>query len=265
MIDLHHHLLFGVDDGSPDIETSVSMVQMAAVDGITHIVATPHANGQFRYNRAAHEERLQQLRDALPADLAARMHLGLGCDFHIDFDNLERVASSPREFTINRTEYLLIELPDTTIPPRMDQILYDLRLKGLTPILTHPERNGALQRSLAPLRPWLRADLLVQVTAGSLLGRFGGNAEELAWLLVEQNWVTVIASDAHNLTRRPPAMREAYDAVACRLGQETAERLCVTNPLAIYQGKPLPEQPERVALGEPVDAVRPWWKRLLNR
>ena len=263
MIDLHHHLIFGVDDGSPDLDTSVAMVQMACDDGVTHIVATPHANQQFPYLRSAHEQKLQQIRDALPPTTASLMTLGLGSDFHLDYDNTADMKSIASRYLINNGPYLLVELPDLTIPARIDDVLYELRVHGTVPILTHPERNSALQRSRARLHTWMEGDLLVQVTAGSLTGTFGKTAERFAWELMEKKWVHFVSSDAHNLTRRTPRMAAAYQLVSKRMGEETARRLFVTNPLAVFEGKALPPQPEPAGLFE--EPAQSWWQQLIER
>ncbi len=263
MIDLHHHLLFGIDDGSPDLATSVAMVEMAAADGVTHIVATPHANDEYAYDRARNEALLQQIRDALPPSAARAVTLGLGSDFHLSFENTEDIRTRGPLYAINDGPYLLVELADTAIPHRIDEVFYTMRVNGLTPILTHPERNATLQRSRTRLRSWLGADLLVQVTAGSLTGTFGKVAEKIAWELLTNNWAHFVSSDAHNLTRRTPRLSEAYGLVSKRLGAPTAQRLFVTNPLAVFEGRPLPPQPE--PLGIYGDAPQTWLQRLIER
>lgn len=263
MIDLHHHLLFGIDDGARDLETSVAMVTMAVDDGVTHIVATPHANETYPYDRARNEGLLQQIREALPPSVANKITLGLGSDFHLSFDNTEDVRTNGPRYTINSGPYLLVELADTSIPSRIDEVFYTMRVNGLTPILTHPERNATLQRSRGRLREWLKADLLVQVTAGSVTGTFGKQAEKVAWELLDNDWAHFISSDAHNTGRRSPLLSEAFKLIAKKLGETTAKRLFVTNPLAVFEGRPLPAQPEaRGVFGE---APKPWFDRLIER
>ena len=193
MIDIHHHLLPGIDDGSRDLATSVAMVQMAVEDGITHIVATPHANHAYQYNRQRNQRLLDEIRNALPDDIRKRVQLGLGCDFHLNFENVEDARENGRRYSINETEYLLVELPDFNIPTRLDEVLYNLRVAGLTPILTHPERNGTLQRSPERLTDWIKSGLLVQVTAGSVLGAFGTKARDMAWRLLRAGSVQFLA------------------------------------------------------------------------
>jgi protein-tyrosine phosphatase len=271
MIDIHHHLLFGIDDGSKTLEQSVAMVEMACADGITHIVATPHANHNYPYNRERNEGLLQQIRDALPSDVAAKMTLGLGCDFHLNFENTEDARTHKTRYTINETEYLLIELPDIGIPNTMDTILYNMRVDGITPILTHPERNATLQRTPEKLTEWVANGLLLQVTAGSATGHFGKTAEDFAWQLLNKQWVHFLATDAHDLERRPPKMSFAYTLIEERLGKPTADRLCISNPSAVFEGKPFPEQPPTLGLSntEPEEDdeedTRPgFFKRLLG-
>ncbi len=239
------------------------MVEMAVNDGVTHIVATPHANSEYRYHRASHAARLQAIRNALPPAIASHITLGLGCDFHLDYENTEAIREDKARFQINDGPYLLIELSDHAIPQRVDELLYELRVLGLVPILTHPERNATLQRSRTRLRNWLKADLLVQVTAGSLTGTFGRTAERVAWELLENHWAHFVSSDAHNLQRRSPRLGEAYALVAKRLGEDTAHRLFVRNPLAAFQGEMLPDQPSPVQVfgNEP----RSWWRSIRDR
>ncbi len=263
MIDLHHHLLPGIDDGSPDLETSVAMVEMAAEDGVTHIVATPHANEEFEYNRERNEDLLRQIREALPADVATKVTLGLGADFNLYFENTEDLREHGLRYTINGGPYLLVELPDTAIPSRLDELFYRMRVDGLMPILTHPERNSTLQRSRSRLRAWMQADLLVQVTAGSLNGTFGKVAQRVGWELIERNWAHFVSSDAHNLTRRTPRLSEAYNLVSKRMGAVTAKRLFVTNPLAVFEGRAMSPQPIPVGVFE--EEKRSWWGTLVER
>ena len=264
MIDIHHHLLPGIDDGSKDLATSIAMIRMAVDDGITHIVATPHASHNFGYDRPRNQALLQQLREALPAELAGRITLGLGCDFHLNYENVEDAQQHRTRYTINETEYLLVELPDFNVPNRLDEVLYNLRVAGLTPILTHPERNATLQRTPERLQEWLGSGLLLQITAGSITGAFGGKAKELAWKLLRSNSVHFIATDAHDTARRPPRLSEAHLQVEKRLGKPLADRLCIDNPLAVFEGRPLPEQFELQDLEDEAEKA-PFWRRLFGR
>ncbi len=263
MVDLHHHLLPGLDDGSPDLATSVEMARIAAAEGITHIVCTPHASSNFAFQPEGNSLRLTQLRAAL-AEAGVRMNLGLACDFHISYDNIQDALAHPSRYSVNGGEYLLVELADYSISPNMQETFYELRLAGLTPILTHPERNPTLQRDPERLIPWLRDGLLCQVTAGSVIGSMGRTAQKFAHQLLERRWVHFLATDAHNITSRPPLMRRAYDTVAKKYGAGYADLLCLHNPLSVFEGQPMGEQE---ALGlEAEDEVEKetWWQRLMR-
>lgn len=241
MIDLHHHLLPGLDDGSKTMENSIAMARMAAADGITHVVCTPHANGTYAYDRERNEALLAELRNHL-AQQNISLTLGLGCDFHLSYDNIEDAKTHPSRYSINGLSYLLVELPDYGLPRGLTEVFYELQLIGLTPILTHPERNPTLQADMRRVEDWLRGGLLIQVTGNSITGGMGKTAEKTAHQLLAKHWVHFLATDAHNLTSRPPKLSEARSIVARKYGTEYAELLCVTNPQAAFRGDPLPAQ-----------------------
>jgi protein-tyrosine phosphatase len=240
MVDLHHHLLPGLDDGSKTLEDSVEMARLAAADGITHVVCTPHANSKYTYDRAVNEAKRDDLREALTA-FGVQLELGLGCDFHLSYDNIEDAKLHPGRYAINGGSYLLVELPNYGL-------FYELRLAGLTPILTHPERNPTLRESPKRLEEWLRGGLLLQVTGDSVRGSMGKPAEEMAHRLLAKRWVHVLATDAHNLTSRPPRLSEAREIVAKKYGREYAKLLTETNPAAVFDNRPMPPQEEPLGL-----------------
>jgi protein-tyrosine phosphatase len=265
MIDIHHHLLFGLDDGAPDLETSLAMVEMAQTDGITHIVCTPHANGYYAYSPAENAARLAELEEHYRKRSGASVTFGLGCDFHLSYENIEDALKNPAHYTLNGKNYLLVEFPDFAIPQNMAQIFYEMLLRGVIPILTHPERNPTLIREPERMQEWIRIGCRVQVTAGSVTGRFGKTAQRLAEQLLRDRWVHFLATDAHDVTRRPPLLREAYEAVARAHGREYAELLCVTNPRAAFYGESMVEQPAPVGILEEASAKRGLWARLFSR
>jgi protein-tyrosine phosphatase len=252
MIDIHHHLLFGLDDGAPDIETSLAMVAAAVDNGITHIVCTPHANTRYVFDPEVNRQKLEELQGRVNG----RVTLGLGCDFHLSYDNIEDALKNRAKYAINGKQYLLVEFDDLMIPTSLNDAFYELMVAGLQPIITHPERNLTIQRHPERMKEWLRGGCLVQVTAASLTGRFGRTAQSLATEFLEKDWVHFLATDAHNVQSRPPKLREAYDVVAKRFGTETAERLCVQNPKAAFFGEEMPEQPEPQGIAEKDDAAR---------
>jgi len=243
MIDLHHHLLPGLDDGSKSMEDSIAMAKLAVADGITHVVCTPHANGQYNFDPQVNEAKITELRSLL-AQENVPLTLGLGCDFHLSYDNIQDAKANPARYSVNGLGYVMVEIPDYGLPRGLTEIFYELQLVGLTPVLTHPERNPTLQSDLPRLKEWLQRGVLVQVTADSVRGNMGKSAEKMAHLLLAERWVHFLATDAHNTSSRPPRMSEAKAIVAKKYGVEYAEYLCVRNPRAVFYGDPLPSGQE---------------------
>lgn len=262
MVDIHHHLLFGLDDGSDSLETSVAMARLALADGITHIVCTPHANSTYTFDPFVNQQKTATLRDRLTAENIP-LTLGSGCDFHLSFDNVAEAKRDPKRFSINGLGYLLIEIPDYGLPPGLSETFYELNLAGLTPILTHPERNPTLQQEPQRMAEWMRAGILVQVTADSLTGHKGKRAEKMAHELLEKRWVHFLATDAHNTKSRPPRMRDAHNLVAEKYGASYAHALCLTNPLAVFLGKQFQVEEQPRGLYEEPKAPS-LWQRLMG-
>jgi protein-tyrosine phosphatase len=240
MVDLHCHILFGLDDGPKLLDDSLAMAEDAIADGITHVVATPHCSSQFLFDFA----NVQAKRDELAEKLHGRLKLATGCDFHLNHENLLAIRKHPEHFCINQKDYLLVEFNEFSIPPAVDQTLHELQLAGLRPIITHPERNPILRSQPDRLIQWVRLGCFAQITAGSLSGVFGPGAKEDAWSWMTRGLIHFVSSDAHNTARRPLKLRFAYDSVAQQLGEETARALLIENPLAAFNGAPLPYVPE---------------------
>ncbi|HZP22720.1 MAG TPA: CpsB/CapC family capsule biosynthesis tyrosine phosphatase [Terriglobales bacterium] len=236
MVDIHCHILPGIDDGSQSWEMTAEMCRMAAEDGITHVVATPHANHLYVYSRERYTEMLGQLHDA--AD--GRLTFSLGCDFHFSTENIRDALDHPRRYTIGDTQYLLIEFSDYSIPASVNDEVFALRSHGMVPIITHPERNPLLQRKPELVLNLVEEGCLVQVTANAVTGGWGARAQKMAGWLLQRRAVHVIASDAHDPVRRRPIMSEAREALVKQAGAEIAEALFRGNPEAIVEGKSLP-------------------------
>jgi protein-tyrosine phosphatase len=240
VIDIHCHLLPEVDDGPKSWDAAVEMCRIAANDGITHAVATPHANDRYAYDRVYLSSLLTQLQEKVgPA-----LRLSLGCDLHLSYENLERVLDQPHSYTIGETNYLLVELSNFSVPIQLTGCFVRLGDRGLTPILTHPERNPILQQSPQRILEWAEQGCLMQVTASALTGYWGERPEIIARWLLERAAVHILASDAHDAKRRVPILSEARDVAEEIVGAEYAQALVEDNPGAIVNGQPIPYSPK---------------------
>jgi protein-tyrosine phosphatase len=246
MIDLHCHILPGLDDGARTIEESLAMAEDAIADGITQLAGTPHASPEYKFDFS----KVQAAREELQSHVQGRLTISTGCDFHLDYENLTRLRKNPTLYCINQKDTLLVEFNEFSIPPAMDQTLHELHLMGLRPVITHPERNGILRTQPERLQSWVRMGCYTQVTAGSLTGVFGPGPQEDAWNWIRQGLVHFVSSDGHNTERRPVKLRFAFEAVARECGKELARALLVDNPLAALAGEPLPYTPEPAAKPE---------------
>lgn len=246
MVDIHSHILWGLDDGAETLEESLAMLKLAAESGTTDIVATPHANSRYRYQ----PELIQQRIAEASAGISGKPRIHHGCDFHLSFDNVQAAMEDPAKYAINGGHYLLVEFPDGPLAG-MKRVLTTLIDCGLTPIITHPERNRQLRRIDDEFVEWVRMGCLVQVTAQSLLGRFGKHAEESAWEMVDRGLAHFIASDAHDTQDRPPRLDLAFEALSHRAGQSHAQLLSIENPSAVLSG-------ERVRVNTP--KPKPWYR-----
>jgi protein-tyrosine phosphatase len=240
MVDIHSHILPEVDDGASSWEMAVHMCHMAAQDGIEHMVATPHANGQFAYDRDWLRGVLNELRQRV----GPKPKLSLGCDFHFSYENLASLAEAPHRYTIEDTPYLLVEFSDFSVPPSVTDELHDLLRRGLQPIITHPERNLLLQRRPERVLQWVRLGCIVQVTASALSGRWGDKAKKVAHWLLEREAVHILATDSHSVESRPPILSDARDLLTRSFGQSFAQTLVNDNPRAVVSGQPLPYFPQ---------------------
>lgn len=240
MVDIHSHILPEVDDGSKSWDMSVTMSRMAANDGITHQVATPHANDRYHYDRVYLQglvEHLQSLMGSAPA-------LTLGCDFHLSYDNLQDVLANPARYAIGNTHYMLVELSNYSVPPQISDCMAQLGDRGITPILTHPERNPILRENLQRVLEWAEQGCVIQVTGSALTGFWGERARRAALWLLERDGVHVLATDAHETEKRIPVLSTAREAAAKLCGEDVAEALVEGNPRAVISDQKLPYFPQ---------------------
>jgi protein-tyrosine phosphatase len=232
LIDLHCHLLPGIDDGSKSLEMSLAMARMASSDGITTIACTPHIlpgvyNNTGPQIRAAVAELQQRISEAgIPITLIT------GADVHIAPD-LGIQLRQGRALTLNDSRYFLLEPPHHLLPPRLEDLIFGLQAAGYVPVLTHPERLSWIEGEYDLIKRFVNNSVLMQITAGSLLGQFGRRPRYWAERMLDEGLCHLLATDAHNTDRRAPRMSEAHTLVAQRLGEEEAANLVQTRPQGI--------------------------------
>jgi len=237
MIDLHMHILAGLDDGPQQWDEALAMGEAAAADGTTTVVATPHMyNGVHNVTR----EQILAGTDRLRQELGKRgipLAVEPGADVHIRPDLCELVLAQRVVTVGDRGKYLMVELPPDQLPMGVEQLLFDLQLQGVTPMLSHPERNMQVQADPALLLPFVQAGNLSQLTTSSLIGDFGRRAAQCAHTLLECRLAHVVASDAHGWQKRAPGLSEARRLVEKVLPAQEAEDMFEHRPAAILAGQ----------------------------
>ena len=244
-VDVHCHCLCGLDDGPATMEDSVALCRALADDGITNVIAAPHQLGRYDGRNEAAEIRkaVAALNTAL-GGAQVPLTVSPGADVRLD----ERIASlleADHVMTLgDGGKYLLVELPhDTFIDPR--PLLIRLASRGITTILSHPERHAVLAANPQAALPWVDQGAVLQITAGSLLGDFRSGAEQAAWHWLASGAAALVGTDAHNTAGRAPRMSAAIDVIAQRLGHLAARRVCIENPASVLHGNELSVSPRR--------------------
>ncbi len=220
----------------------VAMCRAAAADGITHMVATPHANDRYHYDR----EYLQGLVAHLQQLVGEAPKLSLGCDFHLSYENIQDALAHPARYVIEGTRYLLVEFSNYSVPQQTTDSFLKLGDVGLTPIITHPERNPILRESPQRVVEWAEQGCVIQMTGSALTGFWGERTQRAAEWLLERQAVHVLATDAHDTQKRVPILSDARDAAAEICGDEIADALVEGNPRAIIGNETLPYFPRPV-------------------
>ena len=240
MIDIHCHILPEVDDGPKSWEMAEAMCRMAADDGIEHLVATPHSNDRYFYDRQYLSTLLQSLRQRV----GPRPALSLGCDFHLSYDNMQAALRTPEKFCIGESRYLLVEFSNFSIPQQVDDWFTQVQQRGITPIITHPERNPILQQDPQRILKWVELGCAVQVTASVFTGFWGPRPREIADWLLKKEALHFLSTDAHDTKRRVPILSEARKVIAKDFGEELAQSLVESNPGAVLKNEDLPYRPQ---------------------
>ncbi len=232
MIDLHCHILAGIDDGPVAMEQSIAMARIAAADGISRIAATPHIKNTL-HSPDIIRKGVARLNAAL-AELRIPVEIVPGGEVYAVLDPLLLDG-----YRLNNSRYILIEFPHTHLPRTAVSLLFQLAVRGFKPIIGHPERNSSIIRNPDLLLKLLSSNVLVQITAGSLTGDFGPQVMECACGLLKQGAVSFIATDAHSVKHRPPILSRGINIAAGIIGREKALALVISNPEAVLAGKPV--------------------------
>jgi len=238
-VDIHCHLVPGIDDGARDASESLAMALLAVDEGIETVVVTPHQLGNFAHNSGdAIRVRTIELQELLDAN-GVPLKVLPGGDVRIDAGMVDQVLAGEVMSLADHRKHVLLELPHELYLP-LEPLLEELARQGMVGILSHPERNQGILKQPSLVEPLIQAGCLMQVTAGSLLGTFGPASQALAEQMCRRGQVHFLATDAHGPKARRPRMREAYKRAAELAGEEAANLWCRDYPQRVAQGRAVP-------------------------
>jgi len=238
MIDLHCHILPGIDDGAQNIEDALGLAHAAVENGIKYCVLTPHMHeGRYQNDRSSLAPHLERFRQTL-ADSSIELQLGLAAEVRIGFEILSWLQAGEIPFLgkYNGRDVMLLELPHDQIPMGAEKLTARLIADGIQPLIAHPERNKHVIRNLEAIRPFVEMGCLLQVTSGSVIGSFGPPAQQRAQELLAMGCVHILATDAHNINWRPPNLAEGREAAAMIVGEEESWAMVRDRPWHIARG-----------------------------
>jgi len=262
VIDLHCHILPGLDDGPASMEMALDMCRIAVDDGIRTVVATPHMfNGIHDVTPDDVQEKVLEL-SCLLQEKQIPLQILPGADVHVTKD-LPGILDRNEVLTIAaKGKHLMVELPQDVFPRELQDMLFRVQLKGVTPLISHPERNAEIQKNPGLLRDLILAGSLTQVTAGSIDGTFGSTVQRCALKLLRDNMVHIVATDAHNVSRRPPRLSKARGVVEEEVGKEEAQRFFHDWPALLLEGNYLDPPEPTASMTE--EKKKGFWQRLFS-
>ena len=232
MIDLHCHILPGIDDGAPDLETAINMARAFAADGVTVVACTPHIlPGLYHNSGPLIRQATAQLQQVI-VERGIPLHLVAGADNHVVPEFLAELRSG-KLLSLADSRYVLVEPPHHVAPPRLEELFFSLFAAQYVPILTHPERLTWISSNYPLMARLSTAGAWFQITASSLAGDFGRNARYWAERLLDEGKVHLLATDAHDLKSRPPRLSRGRELAAKRVGDFEAVNLVVTRPRGV--------------------------------
>jgi protein-tyrosine phosphatase len=264
MIDLHSHILPGVDDGAQSYDDSIAIARMAVADGIEVMACTPHFMPGLYDNKADDiRTRVEQLNARLVAeniDLA----LVVGGDAHIRPDFVNALRSGDI-LSLHDSRYVLFEPPHVSMPQRFEELLFNVQMAGYVPILTHPERFKWIEQNYEVFQNLAKSGVWMQLTAGSLTGRFGKRSRYWAQRMLAEGLVSIIATDTHNVTSRPPLLAEAMAAAQAEVGLDEAHHLVVSRPMCVLNNAPAEAGPPVLVPDMAKAEQGTFWRRIFGR
>ena len=236
MIDVHCHILPEVDDGAESMQQAINMAKIAQEEGISKMIATPHYHPEFKYEKG---EELKRISERFKKELKENnidIEIYLGNEIYFTYDLMDKISELDF-YCLNDSKYILIEFPPNNFPSNLCNIVYELKQQGYTPVLAHVERYMQIHEDTEIIYDCIKEGALIQVNSSSIIGKNGKEAERVSEILLNNNMIHFIATDAHSSTRRRPIIRETYDYIVRKYGEQKAEMLFIQNPYKVIEDK----------------------------
>lgn len=236
MIDIHCHILPNVDDGSESLEESIAMAKIAESEGITKIINTSHCHFDFKYKKGNELKlELEKFNQALKEE-NINIEVLLGNELYYTSDLIERFDELDF-FSMNNSKYILMEFSPINFPKNIEDVIYEIKIRGYIPIIAHAERYKQVQEDVNIVLDCIKEGALIQVNASSILGKNGEKAEDTSKKLLDNNMVHFVATDAHSSNRRRPLIKDSYNYILKNYGKEVSEKLFIENPTAVIENR----------------------------
>ena len=236
MIDIHCHILPNVDDGSESLEESITMAKIAESEGITKIVNTSHCHFDFKYKKGNELKlELEKFNQVLKEE-NINIEVLLGNELYYTSDLIERFNELDF-FSMNNSKYILMEFSPINFPKNIEDVIYEIKIRGYIPIIAHAERYKQVQEDVNIVLDCIKEGALIQVNASSILGKNGEKAEDTSKKLLDNNMVHFVATDAHSSNRRRPLIKDSYNYILKNYGKEVSEKLFIENPTSVIENR----------------------------
>jgi len=237
MIDIHCHMLPGIDDGPESLDESLQMARLALANGITETIVTPHIHiGRYANTQESLGEATRRFQQCLlDNDIALRVRMAAEIRIGAELMTMVEAQQVPFLGNLDGYQLILLELPHSHIPPGSDKLVKWCLQRNIRPVIPHPERNKDVIRDIEKITPLVKMGCLLQVTAGAVAGGFGPQSRRRARQLLKRGWVSFLASDAHNTEHRIPDLEPGRSAAASIIGEQESWRLVRDNPALILR------------------------------